>query len=305
MGQIKKGLKFQVKRAVYGFGKVFKVRPSNYSECASICRAFHQSGIFTTTGKFSQAGEDPVGIASEYQRISDLLSKDNSDSDFYLSLKPPALLFDIEFASSIASTALKNNQAVHFDSHEHIDAEPTIQLLAQLMERFGLEKDTGKEWHYGLSLPSRWKRSLRDARWVIDNNVMPRLIKGEFKAKQASEEMDPYRGFLTLVDLFAGAVPRITIATHDYELAKEAIFRTKKAGTQVQMELLFGMPCAKMISLSRQQGIPLRFYVPYGDTLLVYGIHHLLTHPHKIFRPGFLELFTSGKSKLARIINNV
>jgi hypothetical protein len=117
--------------------------------------------------------------------------------------------------------------------------------------------------------------------------------------------MDPHRGFLTLVDLFAGAVPRITIATHDYELAKEAIVRTKKAGTQVQLELLFGMPCAKMISLSSQQGIPLRFYIPYGDTLLVYGIHHLLTNPHKIFRPGILELCTSSKSKLARIINAV
>jgi len=305
MGQIKNGLKFQVKRAVYGFGKVFKVRPSNYSECASICCKFQQSGILTTTGKFSQAGEDPAGIVNEYQRISDILSKDNSDNDFYLSLKPPALLFDLEFAASIASTAFNNNQAVHFDSHEHIDAEPTIQLLAQLMERFGLEKDTRKEWRYGLSLPSRWKRSLRDARWAIDNHVMPRLIKGEFKAKQISEEMDPHRGFLTLVDLFAGEVSQITIATHDYDLAKEAIFRTKKMGTQVQMELLFGMPCANMISLSRQEGIPLRFYVPYGDTLLVYGIHHLLTHPHKIFRPGILELFTSGKSKLARIINNV
>jgi hypothetical protein len=134
---------------------------------------------------------------------------------------------------------------------------------------------------------------------------MPRLIKGEFKAKQVSEEMDPHRGFLTLVDLFAGSVSGITIATHDYELAKEAILRTKKAGTKVQMELLFGMPCAKMISLCRQQGVPLGFYVPYGDTLLVYGIHHLLTHPHKIFRPGFLELFASSKLKLARIINNV
>jgi len=305
MGQIKKGLEFQIKRAVYGLGKVFKARPSNYSECASICCALNQSGIFTTIGKFSQAGENPARIVSEYQQISDFLLKDNSENNFYLSVKPPALLFDIEFAESIASTALKNNQAVHFDSHDHIDAEPTIQLLTQLMERFGFEKDCEGEWRYGLSLPSRWKRSLSDARWVIDNRVMPRLIKGEFKAKHVSEEMDPRAGFLALVDLFAGAVPTITVATHDYELAKEAIVRIKKAGTQVQMELLFGMPCAKMISLSRQQRIPLRFYIPYGDTLLIYGIHHLLTNPHKFFRPGFLELFTSCKSKQARIINAV
>lgn len=303
MGQRKKRLEFQIKRAIYGLGKVFAIRPSDYSECASICSALHQSGIFTTAGKFSQAGENPARIVHEYQRISDFLSEDNSENDFYLSLKPPALLFDIEFAASIASTALKNNQAVHFDSHEHIDAEPTIELLAQLMERFGFTKDWGEGWRYGLSLPSRWKRSLSDARWAIDNHVMPRLIKGEFKAKRVSEEMDPHTGFLTLVNLFAGAVPRITLATHDYELAKEVIIRTKKAGTQVQMELLFGMPCAKMISLSRQQRIPLRFYVPYGNTLLIYGIHHLMTNPHKVFRSGFLELFTSCKSKLAKIIN--
>jgi hypothetical protein len=302
MGQIKKDLEFQIKRTVYGLGKVIKVKPSNYSECVSICCALQQSGIFTTAGKFSQAGEDPAGIVLEYKRISDSIHRNNSKNNFYLSVKPPALLFDKESTASIASTALKNNQAVHFDSHDHIDAEPTIELLAQLMERFEFEKDFEGEWRYGLSLPSRWKRSLSDAQWVIDNRVMPRLIKGEFKAKQLSQEMDPHLGFLKLVDLFAGAVPRVTLATHDYELAKESIIRTKKAGTKVQMELLFGMPCAKLISLSRQQRIPLRFYVPYGDTLLIYGIHHLLTNPHKIFRPGILELCTSSKSKLARII---
>lgn len=293
----------RIKRAVYGLGRICAVKPSNYSECVSICCALHQAGILTTVGKFSQAGDNPAGIVSEYQRISDVLSKDSFENRFYLSVKPPALSFDAELASSITSRAFNNGQAIHFDSHNHIDAESTIQLLAQMIERFGFGKGGEPEWRYGLSLPSRWKRSLGDARWVIDNRVMPRLIKGEFKAEHVSEEIDPRSGFLTLVDLLAGSVPQIILATHDYELAKEAIARARKTNTRVEMELLFGMPCAKMISLSRQHRIPLRFYIPYGDSLFIYEIHHLLTHPHKILRDDPLELFSSCESKLKRIIN--
>lgn len=303
LSEVKADTKARLKQAIYGLGKAFPIRPGTYSDCASICCALHQCGIQTTAGKFSPVGDNPAGIVREYQRISDLLSHDESRRSFYLSVKPPALLFDIEQVSCMASTAFNNNQAIHFDSHTHMDAEPTIQLLAQLIERFGFEQNGESAWRYGLSLPSRWKRSLEDARWAIDHHVMPRLIKGEFKARSASEEMDPHEGYLTLVDQFAGTVPEIILATHDYGLAKEAIARIKKTNTRVEMELLFGMSCTRMMSLSRRESIPLRFYIPYGDTLLIYGIHHYLTHLHKIFRSGPWELFSSCESKLKRVIN--
>jgi hypothetical protein len=71
------------------------------------------------------------------------------------------------------------------------------------------------------------------------------------------------------------------------------------------LELLFGMPMGKMISLSREMGVPVRFYVPYGDTLLIYGIRRFLANPHKLLRPDFLEVVSGHKSKLARIVRSL
>jgi hypothetical protein len=41
--------------------------------------------------------------------------------------------------------------------------------------------------------------------------------------------------------------------------------------------------------------------VPFGHTLLVYGIRHFLSHPHKLLRPGARELLSSHRSKVHRI----
>jgi proline dehydrogenase len=231
--------------------------------------------------------------------------KDSIKNNFYLSLKPPAYNFKLEHVNNIAAVALKNGHGIHFDSHDHSLAEPTLQLLKRLVAHIGAEKDTPGIWHCGLTLPSRWKRSLSDARWAIKNRIRVRLVKGEFKARHSNDEMDPKIGFLALIDSLAGSVPEIAIATHDYRLAKEAIIQAGKIGAKVQLELLFGMPSTRMIALSKEMHVPLRFYVPYGDTLLLYGIQHHLTTPYKFVRPDVMEVFGGHKAKLSKIINSL
>jgi len=151
-------------------------------------------------------------------------------------------------------------------------------------------------------MPTRWKRSIADAQWAAENGVRVRLVKGEFKAPSSAEEMDPAKGFLELVDRLAGNVPEIALASHDYALVREAITRCKKTAASVQMELIFGLPVGKLLALAVEMGVPVRFYVPYGDALLIYGIRYFLRNPQKLLRPGFLEMFTSFKSKLNRAI---
>jgi hypothetical protein len=71
------------------------------------------------------------------------------------------------------------------------------------------------------------------------------------------------------------------------------------------LELLFGIGCGKMIGLSRETGVPIRFYVPFGDNLLIYGIRHFLTNPHKLLRSDFPETVASHKTKLRRIVSSL
>ena len=56
-----------------------------------------------------------------------------------------------------------------------------------------------------------------------------------------------------------------------------------------------------MLALAREAGVPAGFYVPYGDTLLIYVIRDLLTNPHKLLRRDSFELLGSQRAKLARI----
>lgn len=292
----------QLKRAVYALGKLCPVSPKNLSEGVQVCRELHLHGVSTTLGKFSKAGDDPARIVREYQMASDALKDAPDRNYFYLSLKPPALDFDTGYGSAIASAALQNGHGVHFDSHKHIQADPTIRFVEQVMAQNVPAKDGSGRWSFSVTLPSRWRRSMEDAQWAIRNGFRVRLVKGGFKASNPSDETGPVKGFLELVDRLAGRVPEIAVASHDYELAGEAMARCKNTGTTVQLELLFGMPTGRMVSLSREMEVPVRFYVPYGDTLLVNGIRYFLENPRKLLETNMLEAVAGCKSKLARII---
>lgn len=296
------GYKRQLRRAVYSLAKLCAIGPKNSSEGVEVCRVLRSHGVACTLGKFSKAGDDPVQVVHEYQQASNALKSAVTSASFYLSLKPPALDFSLEHAAAIAAKALQNRHSIHFDSHGHLLAEPTAQLLERLMDLHLPASGMAGSWRYGLTLPSRWKRSLEDAQFVTEMGLRARLVKGEFKATSSFDEMDPARGFLALVDRLAGNVPEIAVATHDYALAREAIARCKSASSPVQLELLFGMPAGKMIALAREMGVPVGFYVPYGDTLLVYGIYHFLTNPHKLLRPDALKVVASHKAKLTAIV---
>lgn len=295
----------QLKRIIYKLAKLYPVGPKNLSEGIAVCRALHEFGAFSTLGKFNNKGEDAKQIVQECQMASDALRSASAGEHFYLSLKPPAFRFNIEPVTAIVATALTNGHSINFDAHEHRLADLTIQLLEQVMDRDVLPNTPAESWRFSLTLPTRWNRSMADAEWVIRKGVRARLVKGEFKGPSSSEEMDPRRGFLLLVDRLAGNVPEIAVATHDCALAREAISRCQDTGCPVQLELLFGMPLSNMMALARELRVPVRFYVPYGETLLVYGTRHFLTNPHKLLRPGLLEVFSSQQSKLARIARSL
>jgi len=294
-----------LKKVAYSLGKLVAVNPNNHVKGIEVCHFLHHHGIASTLGKFSRSGDDPARIVREYRKAGTFLLDNCSGEPFYLSLKPPALEFNIEHTADIARMAFKNGHAINFDAHHHFQAEPTIQLLEQLVGRIGPTPTPHAKWHYCLTLPSRWKRSVADAGWVAAEGLRVRLVKGEFKARRARDEIDPVKGFMELTDRLAGRVPEIAVATHDYELARQAIHRIKRSDSAVQLELIFGMPATRMILLSRQAKVPVRFYVPYGETLFLYGIRQFLANPHKLLRPIFPELFFGHKSKLSRIVSSL
>ena len=290
----------KLKNLVYRLGKLCPLKPESVSEGTELCRVLQGHDLLTTLGRLSKFGDDPLQIVREYQQASNSLVHIPEREGFYLSVKPPALGFDPEHAAAIAATALANGHGVHLDSHKFAETEPTLQLLDELLKRTHPANDSRRSWHFSLTLPSRWKRSSADARWAAQKGVRVRLVKGDFVGGP-SDEVEPKQGFLDLVDQLAGQVAHLALATHDCQLARESIARCRKRGSTLQLECFFGRPASAMLALSRETGVPLGFYVPYGETLLVYVIRDLLTNPIKLLRRDSFELLGSQQTKLARI----
>lgn len=298
------GWKQHLKRLVYRLATHYPIGCRNSLDAAEISRVLCGQEVASTLGKLSKFGEDPAQIVRDYQLASNSHKCGTATDCFYLSVKPPALNLNTKHAAAIVATALENLHSVHFDAHAITFADPTLRLLEEVMQRYPVSTDSKRNWHFGLTLPSRWKRSVADAGWAVKKGVRPRLVKGDFRA-DASDEVEPGKGFLALVDRLAGEVAELAVATHDCVLAREAVTRCKRAGSAVQLELFFGMPSGGMMALARELEVPVRFYVPFGDTLLIYMIRDLLTNPHKILRRSFPETVGSKEAKLARIIRSL
>ena len=293
-----------LKKMAYRLGRICPIKPQDITEGTELCRMLQERNLFTTLGKLSKSGDDPAEVVRDYLLASNALPSLPAGDSFYLSVKPPALNFDLGHAEAIATAALLDGHGVHFDSHKFDQADATLQLLADVLQKNLPAKETRRSWNFSLSLPSRWKRSVADARWAAEKGLRVRVVKGDFAGAPA-DELDPARGFLDLVDRLAGKAPALALATHDCLLARDAIDRCRKAGAPVQLELFFGRPASGILALAREKEVPVGFYVPYGDTLLVYVIRDLLTNPHQLLRRDSFEILGSPKTKLDRITGDL
>lgn len=276
--------------AAYLLGKLCPVRPRTVAEGVAVCVDLARHDLRSTLGKFSTARDAPTTIVDEYCLASRSVQAAGVAADrFHLSIKLPALAFDVGRAWDVVALTWGAGYGAHFDSHGHDVAPPTFNLLDNLIGRGHSSADTGSNWLVSVTLPSRWRRSAGDARWAIERGTRVRLVKGEFKASNRLDETDPAASFLTLVDLLAGKVPALAIATHDVGLACNAVARCRDSGSSIELELLYRFPAGSMIALARNLDIPIRLYVPYGDQLFVYGARHLLTNPHKLVRGNYLR----------------
>src|SRR5579864_2309605 len=77
----------------------------------------------------------------------------------YLSIKPPALHYSHDLLEEILCKARELGVCVHFDSHGPETADRTLEMIEH-----GLSTCT----NLSLTIPTRWKRSLRDIDWAIE-----------------------------------------------------------------------------------------------------------------------------------------
>ena len=191
------------------------------------------------------------------------------DSLSYLSVKLPALQFDTEAVSVILRAAARKQRLVHFDSHSPEEAGRMFTVIGDALSRY---------CHLGCTIPSRWRRSIDDARTAAGWGLRIRVVKGQW-ADPLEPGMDMRVEFLKIVDELAGRANRVAVASHDVPLAEEALRRLLVHGTPCELELLYGLPRRGALRMARRLGVPVRFYVPQGKAWLPYLVRHVRKNP--------------------------
>jgi len=94
-----------------------------------------------------------------------------------------------------------------------------------------------------------------------------------------SEPVDPFEGFLKVIERLAGRARHVSVATHDPKLVRAALSALLARGTPCELELLYGLPVGAVLPIARELGVPVRVYLPYGHAWLPYVVGRLKKEP--------------------------
>jgi len=229
-------------------------------------------GYGVTLGYWNQDEEAADGVVARYREAISYLGSLGADG--YLSIKAPAYGCDTASHADLLRHAAEKHVALHLDSLAFETADQNIALLSV---------DPGARAEgLGCSLPGRWHRSLQDADLVARLGVVPRVVKGQW-SDPGYPDIDPRSGFVAVVKQLAGKVPLVRVATHDPVLIRESAELLRKSDTACELELLYGLPAMKAVTIARDIGLPVRVYVPYGYAWIPYALNNLKRNPKALW----------------------
>ncbi|WP_372796644.1 hypothetical protein [Pontiella sp.] len=222
-------------------------------------------------------------IAAIYYRAVE--GSASSGLDTYISIKPPALHFDLKRARELAHFAMENRVRLHCDSHGADVAEDTFDFIKAMMEVMDPEL-------IGVTIPCRWQRSVSDTEFAIEHQLNVRLVKGEWP-DSPGQDRDLQVGFMETVEQLSGRARHVAVASHDIDLALAAVKQLSESGTSCELELLHGFPMTELIHSARELNMRPRIYVPFGRGYMPHALRVFKTNPH-------LALWL-GKDRLSRL----
>jgi CelD/BcsL family acetyltransferase involved in cellulose biosynthesis len=231
-----------------------------------ICRELDVKGWGSTICPWDGPNDTPKAIASTYTKALQAITA--AKLDCYVSIKIPSLKYDFDLLRGLLEVASEHNTRVHFDSLAPDTASRSFALLSKAASIYK---------NIGCTLPSRWRRSATDAETAVGLGVAVRVVKGQW-ADPAQPDVDWRRHYLDLIDILAGRVPMVAVASHDVELARDSLLKLKQSRTPCQLEQLFGLPL-RAREVAKPLGVTLRVYVPYGHAYVPYALAEIKKRP--------------------------
>jgi proline dehydrogenase len=229
-------------------------------DALAVSRELGRYGIPTTVGYFDPDGEPAQAVAATVLEAIDAVAE--AGLDCYQSVKVPSLGFDPELVGQVLARGAAQGVPIHYDALSHDTVDRSLALL-----------DAGGPGTPppGFTLPGGWRRSVGDADLVAGRDLRVRVVKGQYRDPDAGR-LDLRAGCLEVIDRLAGRASMVAVATHDPALAAEALGRLVAAGTPCELELLYGLAAGPVLAATRELGVPVRYYVPWGRGSLTFPL---------------------------------
>jgi proline dehydrogenase len=235
-----------------------------------VCERLSSEGLNSTICYWNGGSDLPKYVADSYVEVLNEIP--NLHSDCYLSVKAPAINFDLELLKPVIDRAASIGAFVHFDAMAPDTVDATFNLITSAREIYP---------KLGCTLPGRWRRSAIDADRAAELGLRVRVVKGQWA--DPSVDVNPEQGFLNIVDRLAGQHARhVAVATHNPNLARTALSRLRTTRTSCELELLYGLPSQLLIKIGRDLNVPVRMYVPFGRAWLPYRLKQIPRNPRLV-----------------------
>jgi proline dehydrogenase len=236
-------------------------------DAVKVGRRWRGRRVRTTIG-FWNDGADPA-TKVQHETLKCVGALERFLPGGYVSIKLAAMGYREDLLRPILVRAAKAGFRVHFDSLGPETVDETNSVI-----------DRARALHddLGCTLPGRWVRSVDDAQRATDRGLAVRVVKGQWADPDAPDR-DAREGYLAVVRRLAGKARLVAVATHDVPLAERCVRLLADAGTPCELELLHGLPMRKALSLARRRRVPVRIYVPYGESWLPYSLDYVERHP--------------------------
>ena len=216
---------------------------------------------------WDSAADSPRRVADAY--VAALRGIAACGLDCTLSIKAPSLRYSRDLLDELLDAARAGGTGLHFDSMAPDTVDPTWPLIEYAADRHA---------PVGCTLPARWSRSMVDAERVATLGINVRIVKGQWDDPRV-ESHAVRRRYLILIERLAGRARSIGVATHDPQLAHDALTCLIESGTRCELELLFGLPMRDQIDRAESLKVPVRIYIPYGQAWLPYGLSQVRQNP--------------------------
>lgn len=168
-------------------------------------------------------------------------------------------------------------QFMRLDMEDHTTTDSTLRIYRRLREE-GLD-------HCGVVLQSRLYRTREDVLKLRDLQPNVRLCIGIYREPSAIALQDKNamkRHMIELLKEMWENGQHVAVATHEEWVVRESIALAERMGkpmSEVEVQMLLGVP---RIALQRElirNGVKVRLYVPYGEQWHAYSMRRLENNP--------------------------